>query len=74
MTVELAMVPEGCVAHVDRFGRSVMAYDVAGPAGPADTMRPRPVHAGKPDSGMLRRLGLIATLIVLSVLGYLVFA
>ena len=51
-----------------------MAYDVTGPAGPADTMRPRPVRAGTPDSGMLSSLGLIATLIVLFVLGYLVFA
>jgi len=51
-----------------------MAYDVAGPAGPADGMRPRPVRAGKPDSGVLRSLGLIATLIALFTLGYFAFA
>jgi hypothetical protein len=51
-----------------------MAYDVAGPAGPADRMRPRPVRAGRPDSGMLRSAGLIATLILLFALGYMTFA
>lgn len=51
-----------------------MAYDVAGPAGPADEMHPRPVRAGRPDNGMLRSLGLIAVLIALFTLGYFVFA
>lgn len=48
-----------------------MAYNVAGPPGPADRMQPRPVRAGVPDSGMLRSVGLIATLIALLALGYL---
>lgn len=51
-----------------------MAYDVSGPAGAADRMRPRTVRAGKPDKGMLRSLGLIATLILLFLLGYAAFA
>lgn len=51
-----------------------MAYDVAGPAGPADRMRPRPLRVGTPDSGMLRSLGLIASLVVLFTLAYFVFA
>lgn len=51
-----------------------MAYDSAGLAGPANRMGTRRVHAGRPDSGMARSLGLIATLIVLFLLGYIAFA